>query len=339
MMPWLLFVFIGFASLLLTGVLRRYALARGLMDMPNERSSHSVPTPHGGGLAIVLSFLGGLVALKIAGFLPVSLFWALFGAGLWTAAIGWLDDILNLPAGLRLAGHFAGAAWALTWLGGLPPLPVIGLEVNLGVAGHLLAAVYLVWLLNLYNFMDGINGIAGIQAVTVCAGAAVLYGFFGAETGGMWMAPVLLAAAAAGFLFWNFPTARIFMGDVGSGFLGMVLGVMSIQAAWWVPELFWGWVVLMGAFVVDATVTLLRRAWRGERLYEAHCSHAYQQAASCYGSHALVAIVFGMINLLWLLPIAVLIAAGLLAGVMGVIIGYAPLVAAAIWFRAGEGEV
>ena len=160
MMPWLLFVFIGFASFLLTGVLRRYALARGLMDMPNERSSHSVPTPRGGGLAIVLTFLGGLIALEIAGFLPASLFWARFGAGLWTAAIGWLDDILNLPARLRLAGHFAGAAWALTWLGGLPPLPVIGLEVNLGAAGHLLAAVYLVLLLNLYNFMDGINGIA-----------------------------------------------------------------------------------------------------------------------------------------------------------------------------------
>lgn len=339
MMPWLLFVFIGFASFLLTGVLRRYALAKGLMDMPNERSSHSLPTPRGGGLAIVLTFLGGLIALKIAGFLPVSLFWALFGAGLWTAAIGWLDDILNLPARLRLAGHFAGAAWALTWLGGLPPLLFIGLEVNLGAGGHLLAAVYLVWLLNLYNFMDGINGLAGIQAVTVCAGAAVLYGFFGVETGDLWMVPMMLAAASVGFLFWNFPRARIFMGDAGSGFLGIVMGILSINAGLWVPELFWGWIVLMGAFVVDATATLVRRGWCGEKVYEAHRSHAYQHAAEFYNSHALVAIAFGTINIFWLLPIAILIAVGLLESVLGVVIGYTPLLAAALWFRAGEGQI
>lgn len=184
--------------------------------------------------------------------------------------------------------------------------------------------------------MDGINGIAGIEAITVCAGGIVLFVISNAQAEGMWMLPVLLGAAAVGFLFWNFPRARIFMGDAGSGFLGLVLGMMSISAGWAVPELFWSWVILLGAFIVNSTVTLLRRAFRGQKVYEAHCCHAYQNAAQKCGSHVPVALVYGAVTLFWLLPVAGFVAAGLVDGALGVIIAYIPLVGVVLWFKAGK---
>lgn len=330
----LLVAAVALASLLLTGMLRRYALARSLIDIPNERSSHSTPMPRGGGAAIVLTFLLGLLVLVAAGFLPAFLFWALFGAGVWTALIGWVDDRGNIPAGIRLFGHFLGASWALYWMGGLPPLFVSGYMPDFGWIGHTLAALYLVWLLNLYNFMDGIDGIAGIEALTVCAGAVVLW-LLRPVAHDVLLGPALLAGATAGFLFWNFPWAKIFMGDAGSGFLGIVMGVLSLRAGWAAPELFWGWVILLGTFVVDATVTLLRRARRREKLHQAHRTHAYQHAARKYGAHWPVATAYGIINIFWLLPMAALVATGIIDGVVGAAIAYTPLIGAACWFGAG----
>lgn len=336
MFSWVLLLGTAGASFGITWAIRRYALAYSLLDIPNERSSHEVPTPRGGGAAIALVFLAGLIVLKLAGFLPASLFWALAGSGGLIALIGWLDDKQDIPARYRLLGHFAGAAWALLWLQGLPPLPVPGTMIHLGWLGHIAAAFYLVWLLNLYNFMDGINGIAGIEAITVCLGGALVYVL---SPGGseLWVVCLLVAVATAGFLVWNFPRARIFMGDVGSGFLGIVLGVLSIAAAWTAPELFWAWVILLGAFIADATVTLVRRGLRGEKVYQAHRSHAYQHAARIYG-HTRVSLVYGTVNLIWLLPMAVLVAVGLLDGAAGVIMAYVPLVAAVVWFGAGKPE-
>ena len=112
--------------------------------------------------------------------------------------------------------------------------------------------------------MDGIDGIAGIEAITVCLGGSLAYAL-SAPAGQSWLAPALLLSAVAGFLFWNFPQARIFLGDSGSGFLGLILGLLSIQAAQVDPELFWCWLILLGAFIVDATTTLLRRVIRGGR--------------------------------------------------------------------------
>lgn len=326
----------GVMSWVLTGLLRRYSLARNLIDIPNERSSHVAPTPRGGGVAIVLTFLIALLVLGLFSVYSNALFWALAGAGSLVALIGFLDDHGHIPSRWRLLSHFAGAGWALFWLGGLPSLPVFGVMLDLGWLGHLLASVYLVWLLNLYNFMDGIDGIASIEAVTVCLGGVVLYMLSSVEDS-VWAAPILiLAAAVVGFLFWNFPKAKIFMGDAGSGFVGMVLGVLSIQAAWLEPNLFWGWVILLGAFIVDATVTLVRRVAGGEKFDEAHRSHAYQYASRKYKSHVLVSLVFGLINLGWLLPIAVLVSLGKIDGVLGIIIAYFPLVLLAIGYKAGD---
>jgi Fuc2NAc and GlcNAc transferase len=321
----------------LTGLLRRYALASGLMDIPNARSSHKLPTPRGGGLAIVIVFLAGLPILSAAGLLATEVMWAVFGAGAWVALIGFLDDHRHIPAHWRLLAHVIGAVWGLVWLGGMPPLEFVGYSFEPGWLGQVLGIFYLVWLLNLYNFMDGIDGLAGIEAITVCLGGALLY-LSGSETLGQWNAPVMLAMAAAGFLMWNFPPARIFMGDAGSGFLGIVLGLFSIQAAWVTPQFFWSWLILLGVFIVDATWTLLRRFLRGEKIHEAHRSHAYQYASRFYGSHKAITLVIGAINVCWLMPLSLWVGLAGLNGLLGLTLAYSPLVGLAVYFRAGARE-
>jgi Fuc2NAc and GlcNAc transferase len=324
-------------SLVLTGLLYRYALARNLLDVPNARSSHTLPTPRGGGVAIVLTVLLGLPLLAWVGVLPWPEMVGLWGAGALVALVGFADDHGHIAAGWRLLVHFFAASWALVWMGGLPPLPVLGAIVAAGWFAQVLAALYLVWLLNLYNFMDGIDGLAGVEAITVCAGGGLLC-LLGAPEVMVWVVPLLLLGAVAGFLCWNFPPARIFMGDAGSGFLGLMLGLLSIQAAWVNPSFFWAWLILLAVFVIDATLTLLRRLVRRQKPYEAHRSHAYQYASRKCGAHRSVTLAVGAINLLWLLPLSMLVGLGYVDGVIGLLVAYLPLLWLAFRFKAGADE-
>lgn len=150
--------------------------------------------------------------------------------------------------------------------------------------------------------------------------------------------PLLLAATVAGFLCWNFPPARIFMGDAGSGFLGMVLGLLALLAGWVNPLLFWGWLILLGVFVVDATFTLVRRLLRGDKVYQAHRSHAYQYATRHHGSHRTVTLAVAAINLGWLLPVAMVVVVFQLDGALGTLVAYVPLIVLALIYKAGEKE-
>ncbi|WP_448632324.1 MULTISPECIES: MraY family glycosyltransferase [Pseudomonas fluorescens group] len=334
-MLWFVLPVIAIASFLLTWVLRRYALARSLIDVPNARSSHTAPTPRGGGVAIVLCFFAAVAASFFLGILPLNPVAALLGAGSLVAVLGFLDDHGHIAARWRLLGHFIAAFWALYWVGGLAPLSMFGMNVELGVFGYVVAALFLVWMLNLYNFMDGIDGIASVEAITVCLSAALLGGLQGA---GNFVGPLLLASAVLGFLCWNYPPARIFMGDAGSGFLGITLGIFALQSAWISSDLFFAWLILLGVFIVDATVTLIRRLLRGEKLYEAHRSHAYQFASRHYKQHLPVTLTVGALNLLWLLPMAFLVVEGVVQGVVGVLVAYVPLILLALKFRAGLAE-
>ncbi|VVO02156.1 putative undecaprenyl-phosphate N-acetylglucosaminyl 1-phosphate transferase [Pseudomonas fluorescens] len=323
-------------SWLMTLVLRRYALAKSLMDIPNERSSHTLPTPRGGGVSIVLGFVLSMPVVASLDGAGYQALYHILGAGLLVAIIGFADDHGHIAARWRLLGHFMAAAWVLFGLHGLGQIQVFGAPVDLGWLGNVLAAFYLVWMLNLYNFMDGIDGIASAQAIFVSvAGSAIawLTGHFSLVA-----MPLILAAAVAGFFVWNFPPARIFMGDAGSGFLGLILGVLSLEAGRQAPELLWSWLILLGVFIVDATVTLFRRLSRREKIYQAHCSHAYQYAARHYLSHKTVTLAVSAINLLWLLPLALIVGVGLLDGIVGCVLAYAPLVALAIRFNAGGSE-
>jgi len=333
---WWLAIAVTAISYLLTYCLRRYALHKSLLDIPNGRSSHTVPTPRGGGVAIVLSYLVALACVYGTDLVDLSSFMALLGSGFFIAALGFLDDHGHIAARWRLLGHFVAAAWGLFWLGGLPPIHVFGAEFDLGLIGDVLAAFYLVWLLNLYNFMDGIDGIASVEAITVCLGAVLIYAFSGFP--GLIGLPILLGCAVLGFLFWNFPPAKIFMGDAGSGFLGIILGILSLQAAWISSQLLWAWLILLGVFIVDATVTLIRRLVRGDKIYEAHRSHAYQFASRRFGRHLPVTSAVGVINLFWLLPMALCVTQFGLDGALGLIIAYVPLVILTIRFKAGMLE-
>lgn len=332
---WLVSI-VAVISFALTAALRRYALARSIIDIPNARSSHTVPTPRGGGVAIVVSFLASLPVFGLFELVPWSQLIAIGGAGALVAVIGFMDDHGHIAARWRLLGHFGASIWALAWLGGLPPITFFGYSFDLHWFGHFFAAIYLVWLLNLYNFMDGIDGIASVEALCACLCACLLYALSGAPTL-IWL-PLILAVAVVGFLYWNFPPARIFMGDAGSGFLGIALGVLSLMAAWVSSELFWAWVILLGVFIVDATFTLMRRLIRGDKVYEAHRSHAYQFASRRLGKHLPVTMVVGAINLFWLLPIAYGVTQLGLDGAWGMLLAYVPLVILAWKFHAGELE-
>lgn len=333
---WLSLLALAGISALLTWFLRRYALARSLMDIPNLRSSHSVPTPRGGGAAIVLTFLLVLPVLAMAGWAEWSVVIGLAGSGILIAIMGFLDDHGSTGVMVRLLTHFIGAAWVLFWLPELPILLVFGVSFDLGWAGYALLTLFLVWILNLYNFMDGIDGIAGVEAISVCLGGALLYMLIGQDLAAV--TPLVLAAVVGGFLCWNFPPARIFMGDVGSGFLGITLGALLLQAAVLAPALFWAWLILLGVFIVDATFTLFRRVLRRDRIFEAHRTHAYQYAARHFESHRAVTLAVLVINFVWLMPWACAVALNMIDGLMALLIAFAPLVGMAIWLKAGQPE-
>lgn len=338
MMLWLI-VAAFVAAFGLTAVLRRYALRRQLLDVPNGRSSHVVPTPRGGGVAIVAVVAALLPVLWLYEAVNASLVWALFGAGLAVALLGFADDHGHIAARWRLLGHFVAAMWAMFWLGGLPALTLFGMTLEPGWLGNLLGLLFLVWMLNLYNFMDGIDGLASVEAISVCLGVLVCYALAASSDGArQGDVELLLAAAVAGFCCWNFPRARIFMGDAGSGFLGIVLGILALGAAWVVPQLLWSWLILLGVFIVDATFTLLRRLLRGEAVYQAHRSHAYQAAARRFGRHVPVTVAVGLINVGWLLPWAAWVASGGVEGATALVIAYLPLLCLCIRFHAGAAE-
>jgi Fuc2NAc and GlcNAc transferase len=289
-------------SALLTYAVLHWARRRGQLDIPNDRSSHTQPTPRGGGLAIVLISFIGWVLLYAAGELDAALLLALLPGGMAIAAVGFVDDRRSVLPIVRFAVHAVSAAVAVYILQGLGPIQWGGEAVSLGVAGALLAVIGIVWSINLFNFMDGIDGLAGGQAAFM-GGASTALVFLADNPVQVSGASVILAAASLGFLVFNWSPARIFMGDVGSGFVGFVIAVLAVAAVRTDPLALWVWVVLGALFIADATVTLLRRLARREPLHHAHRSHAYQHLSRRWG-HQRVALAFLAANVLVVLPVA-----------------------------------
>jgi Fuc2NAc and GlcNAc transferase len=329
-LTWAVVIAAGVSSWALTGWFREYAIKRQMVDVPNARSSHRVTTPRGGGGAIVVATTAALAWCAWASG-SVALAATLVG-GLVVAGIGFVDDHRAVPPVMRLVGHTLAAAFVVRVLDvqslGIPGGPI------LGIAGAALAVVFVTWFINLTNFMDGIDGIAGVETLTVCAAAAVLARVITPDSA-LWIEPAVLAAASIGFLIWNWPPARVFMGDVGSGYVGYMLAVLLLRAATASPVLGWCWLILCGVFIVDATFTLGRRTVRGDRLFEAHSSHAYQHLARAWG-HRPVTVLVALINVCWLMPVAVLVALGHVSGPTGLLIAYVPLIVGAARFKAGS---
>ena len=317
----------------LTGVIRWLAPRYSLLDYPNPRSAHAAPLPVGGGLAIVL------VACTWLAFAPFGrgLVLLLASSGAAVAIIGFIDDRHTVSKWARLLVHGAAIVVLLWATRDLGPLQVPGLPEN-GLLTEVVVLIALMWLVNLYNFMDGIDGLAAAEAVIVSLGLAACIHLGGYAAPGVLTGCLVTAGASLGFLAWNWPPARIFMGDVGSGFLGFLLGAFALVAhreaglSLWVPA------ILLAAFVTDATVTLLRRMIRRERWYEPHRLHAYQWLSRRFGSHRPVTLIALVVNLLWLLPLAIVAArrpeiAGLIA-----FVAYAPVAAGALLAGSGRPE-
>jgi Fuc2NAc and GlcNAc transferase len=295
---------VAVAAWFMTSLIRRYALKR-LIDIPNDRSSHRIPTPRGGGLAVVLAFFGGCFVAVASGAMAPA-FLGLLGSGLIVAAAGFWDDHGHVPAAVRLGAHAMAAIVAIGLIGGFPELPMGLWMVPLAWFGFGFALLWLLWSLNLFNFMDGIDAIAGIEAIFVAAAALALLSLRSEGVGSTGAALAVLIAATAGFLWWNWPPAKIFLGDVGSGFIGYTLALIAL-ADMRSPGGglgFPGWVILNGLFIVDATYTLVRRLGTGQQWYSPHRLHAYQKAATMLGGHRPVVIYALCINTLWLLPCA-----------------------------------
>jgi len=306
------------------------------MDIPNERSSHITPTPRGGGIAFVTTSLIGFLLLLLNDALNATELFALCCAGSIVAIAGHLDDRQKISgATVRLVLHAISAVILIIGVGIPSELALFDQTVNTGIIGSILGVVYLVWLLNLFNFMDGTDGIAASEAIfVVLAGAFLSYHVLSDANHSA--AAITLAASTFGFILYNWSPAKIFMGDVGSGFLGIVIGGLSLIAANQDRELLWVWIILLAAFVSDATVTLIRRLLRKQKPHVAHRSHAYQHLAIGLNSHAKVALLVLAVNIAWLLPIAFLVADKQVAGTTGVIIAYVPLLIAALAFGAGK---
>ena len=321
-------------TLLFTGYMRHYALKKNIIDNPNERSSHSVPTPRGGGVAIVGSYLLALVTLMYSQQLALHTGFILMAAGFVIALLGFLDDHGHINSMLRLAIHFLVAIAVVVSLGGFGEVIIFN-GVQLGFIANIIAVLFLVWLLNLYNFMDGINGIASVEAITTTVSMAILYLLLSISLNSeiLW----LLAACVCGFLLWNFPKAKIFMGDACSGFLGLTLGILALIALKENLALFCAWIICLGVFVVDATYTLIKRVLNGHKMYDAHRSHSYQILSRKWGSHTPVTLVVAVINLFWLFPIAyITVTQNIIYPEIAVLIAYIPLLLVAIKLKAGN---
>jgi Fuc2NAc and GlcNAc transferase len=321
-----------------TGLARRHALRHAILDIPNVRSSHVAPTPRGGGLAIVGAFSAALVMLVFAAGLPIKIAFTLIAGGGAVALTGYLDDRKTLPASVRICVHAIAASLAIIVVGGVtqPTLQHMGLH---GVwAGGLLGLVAVTWFTNLFNFMDGIDGIAGSEAVFVAGAGALLNWRFGGD-GGLTASMLALAAATLGFLIWNWPPARIFMGDVGSGFLGFALAVLSLAASRHSAVPLEAWVILGGVFLVDATFTLISRAARGQRWFEAHRAHAYQILASRWRAHLPVTVLVIAVNVLWLFPWAWVAAIYPARAMVCVLAALTPLAVFVLLAGAGRGRI
>lgn len=324
-------VAVAFATAL---VIRRRAGRLGLVAEVTARSSHTIPTPTGGGIGIVLatSLAGVVVAVPY----PFEIY-PVIVAGLLIAAVGYLDDSQPMPAGWRLGAQLLLAGAVAISL----PLDVLGSQLGVALPALVLLALLVLagalWI-NLFNFMDGIDGLAASQAIFLLLGALFLAWWFepGVWSQGLFWWMAWLAAACLGFLLLNWAPAKIFMGDAGSTYLGLMLFFFALatMAGAWLSLA--QWLILGAAFLADSLTTLIRRALRRERIWQAHRSHAYQNLQRRLGSHAQVTLLYLAVDLLLLLPLAWLAGANPNYGWALLLMAYAILIPAALFAGAGR---
>jgi Fuc2NAc and GlcNAc transferase len=338
---WLLLLSVIISWLVTYTVLRR-AVRWKLVQAPNHRSSHEMPTPNGGGLGIVAAVSLITAWLTWGG---ANQLWPVLVMSLPLAWVGFRDDIREISAKWRFLIQVSVVAGLLLALGALPPLVLLA---NVSLQGWLLLGfLFLVgaWWVNLFNFMDGTDGIAGTQAITMLLAAAAIavWVYPEAITSPIWLLMLCVAAASLGFLILNWPPAKIFMGDVGSTWLAFIifaLALLTVQAGW---LSYAAWAIFAAVFITDTTVTLLTRMLRGERWYEAHRSHAYQRLARRWHGdrkvgHRSIALIVIIINLLWLAPLAWACLVWPQWQFGWLLLAYVPLIGCAVALGAGRAD-
>ncbi len=267
----LIFIVLLFVlSFVLTYIVKQIAIKKSLVAEVSERSSHSIPTPHGGGIAISLTWFIGISYLYYINDINISLYYALM-VGLIISIVSYFDDLFELSAKLRLVVQSLVALLGLYFLGGLERIDLIFFTIDNDILTNIFAFFMIIWFINLYNFLDGIDGYAGSEAIFLGLAGYILFGdsYF-----------LVLVSASLGFLVWNWHKAKIFMGDVGSTLLGYNISIFAIyyqNGNFNESTSILVWVVLFGVFCFDATYTLIRRKLNGERISEAHKKHAYQR--------------------------------------------------------------
>ncbi|MCK9472248.1 glycosyltransferase family 4 protein [Sulfurimonas sp.] len=289
----MIYIVLFLISFILTYLIKDYAIKKSLLADVNERSSHTVPTPHGGGIAIAISWFAGLTYLYSIEQIESSLFYALL-VGVIISMVSFFDDIFDLLPKFRILIQALVAVCGLVAMGGLESVNFGFFAIENQILTNLFAFLMIVWFINLYNFLDGIDGYAGSEALFLALAGFVLFG------GGHF---VVLAVSVLGFLIWNWHRAKIFMGDVGSTLLGYTVAIFTIHYANEASQNLWIWIILFALFWFDATLTLFRRYKNGEKLSQAHKKHAYQRLTQSGLSHERVVVASIMVNIVLFLVI------------------------------------
>ena len=308
----MIYLFLFITSLVLTYVIRKISIEKSLLDIPNDRSSHTIATPHGGGIAIAVTWFIGISYLFYTSNIDTPLYFALI-VGIVISIIGYFDDLHELSAKFRLLIQASVAFLGLYFLGGLQKIDLIVFTLENQIIINIFAMLMIVWFINLYNFLDGIDGYAGSEAIFLAIAGFLLFG--GTHF-------LVLVVAVFGFLVWNWHRAKIFMGDVGSTLLGYNIAIFTIYYANQESMNLWIWIILFGVFWFDATITLIRRYKNNEKLSQAHKKHAYQRLTQSGYSHDKVVLFSILINAV-LLGLVYFISNIFVALVISIIILYA----------------
>ena len=286
------------------------------MDLPNNRSSHLSPVPRGGGIAILITFFSIIALTELSDALDPGFMQALIFGGIAVALIGFIDDIYSLNPVVRFLATLLITVLCVAQIG-MPSVSFMGFTMQPSLILFVFEVVAILWILNLFNFMDGIDAIASLEAISVILIAVALLLLVPSYEVSRNQAEVLLviAFATAGFLVWNWPPAKVFMGDVSSSFLGFALALFAVQTSIEQTMNVWVWLILLGVFFMDATITIILRVFNKQKFYKAHRQHVYQRLALHFQkakdtepeqmrayAHKTVSLIVVAINFLWLAP-------------------------------------
>jgi len=288
-----IYLFLFILSFFLTYLIKNHAITNSILAKVNDRSSHTTPTPHGGGIAITISWLTGISYLFFDNNIDSSLYYSLV-VGVIISIVSYLDDLFELNAITRLIAQSMVAILGLYFLGGFKEFDFCCISINNQYLNNLFAFILIIWYINLYNFLDGIDGYASSESIFLGVSGFILF------SGDHFL---VLIVSVLGFLIWNWHKAKIFMGDVGSTLLGYNIAIFTIYYANQESSNFWVWIVLFSPFWFDATLTLLRRYKNGEKLSIAHKKHAYQRLNQSGYSHDKIVKLSIVINIIILLLI------------------------------------